>query len=168
MDPDDAFSRLTSPPGGPYLCASCTDVLSCVGDDPQFPVPGHLTRHSFLKAVANKCFICWRLFQALDSTHQEFLRTLTRYEHLEDSTRHYDDSLTRLYINNHHAEYSRISVHCEFLTRNWTRNLDLATLPDLARVIEDMDKDKFIAFDYVLVKMDDYAEDLGGYCKPHV
>ncbi|EEU37812.1 uncharacterized protein NECHADRAFT_88254 [Fusarium vanettenii 77-13-4] len=160
MDPDDAFSRLTSPPGCPYLCASCTDVLSCVGDDPQFPIPGHLTRHSFLKAVANKCFICWRLFQALGSTHHEFLRTLTRYERLEDPTRDYNYPLTRLGINNQYAEYSRISVDSEFLTRNWTRNLDLATLPDLARVIEDMDKDKFIAFDYVLVKMDDYAEDL--------
>lgn len=165
MDPGDAFSRLTSPPGGPYLCAFCTDVLSFVPDDPQFPTPGHLTRHGFLEAVANKCFICWRLFQALDSTHQEFLRTLTRYERLEDSARDHNYPLTGLYIV---TQGSRISVHSEFLTSNWTRNLDLATLPDLARVIEDMDTDKFIAFDYVLVKMDDYAKDLGGYFKPHV
>ncbi|UPK89574.1 hypothetical protein LCI18_000509 [Fusarium solani-melongenae] len=97
MAPDDAFSSLTSPPGGPYLCASCIDALSYVRNGRYRTAHGHLTRSGFLEAVANKCFICWRLFQTLDSICQEFLQALARYEHLEDPERDHRKSLTSLY-----------------------------------------------------------------------
>ncbi|KAH7242949.1 heterokaryon incompatibility protein-domain-containing protein [Fusarium solani] len=152
MAPDDAFSWLTSPPGDPYLCASCIDTLTVVGGGSHTFVHGHLTRSGFLEAVANKCFICWRLFQTLDSTCQECLQTLARYEHLEDPERDYRDPLTSL------AEDPKIHVSSNFHTNRWTWNLDPATLPDLAHVIEVMDKGKDVGFNHVLVKMDDYTE----------
>jgi hypothetical protein len=168
MAPDDAISRLTSPPGSDYLCASCIDALSYVGGGSPTVVHGHLTRSGFLKAVANKCFICWRLFQTLDSARQKCLQTLDRYEHLEDPERDYDDPLTSLYINECFAEDSEIHVSFDFHTNLWTWNLDSATLPDLADVIEVMNKGKDFSFDHVLVKMDDYTEASGGYFKLHV
>lgn len=168
MAPDEAISKLTSPPGSAFLCTSCIDALTWVGDGGHAIIEGHLTRSGFLEAVANKCFICWRLFQALDSTCQEFLQTLARYEHLEDPQRDDRNPLTSLYINECSAYHSEIYVSSEFHTNRWTWNLDPATLPDLARDIEVMDKGKNFSFDHVLVKMDDNTEASCGYSKLHV
>ncbi|WAO87542.1 Hypothetical protein NCS54_00485500 [Fusarium falciforme] len=158
MAPDDAFSRLASPPESPYLCTSCIKALNYAVDGSRRSAPGHLTRSGFLEAVANKCFICWRLFQTLDSTCQEFLQTLARYKHLEDPERDYYNSLTSLYNIKGEANGPEIYVLSEFHTDCWTWNLDPATLPDLARVVEVMDKGKNFSFEHVLVKMDDDTE----------
>ncbi|RSL47222.1 hypothetical protein CEP53_010014 [Fusarium sp. AF-6] len=67
----------------PDLCSVCAMGLRIIQSD-EYEEPFHCTFSGFLEAVANKCFICWRLFQTLDRACQESFKTFAKYENLMD------------------------------------------------------------------------------------
>ena len=192
MASDNAISRLTSPPGSPYLCTCCLETLKyAVGCGGYVPFESHLAYSGFLEAVENKCFICWRLYQTLnspcqeclqtadgtcqkclqtcDSTYQKALRTLSRYERSKDLERVPRIPWASLYIRECFASDSEIHVRSDLQISHGKWNFDSETFPDLARAIKVVDQGRDVSFNHLLVKMDGpYTEASGGYFKLQV
>ncbi|KAJ3468102.1 hypothetical protein MRS44_002167 [Fusarium solani] len=156
MASDDAISRLNSPPNSPYLCTCCTEAIQDLEDE--CSIACHMTYSGFLEAVANKCFICWRLFHALDSIRQECLQTVARYEHLGHLKCDYFKESTSLYSDWTLGAHPIIRVCSDLHPNRGAWSFDPEILPDLAHAIEVMDQARDISFDHFLIKMDSGTE----------
>ena len=165
MADDDVTSRLTSPPNSPYLCTCCTDALKNLSHD--FNTTSHFTSPGFLEAVANKCFICWRLFQLLDSNSQESFQALARYEHLKGPKGDTGNRVTSLNLGkicaNGREVYVRSRLHTDRRWWYW----DWETCSDVTPDIEVINQVQVPSYDHLLVKVDMDPESSGGYFKSH-
>lgn len=161
MASDDTISRLNSPPSSPYLCTCCTEAIQDL--EYESSIDCHMTYSGFLEAAANKCFICWRLFQTLDSTRQECLQTLARYERLGHLKCDDFKQSTSLYSDRILGTSNRIRLCSDLHTNRGDWSFDPEILPDLAHAIEVMDEVRNISFEHKLIKMGSDAE-VSGAC----
>ncbi|RSL59727.1 hypothetical protein CEP54_007146 [Fusarium duplospermum] len=79
----DDRTRLSQQEGNTDLCSVCARNLEGI-ELSESGGPCHRTFSGFLEAVANKCFVCGRLFQTLDTACQKSFKTLARFENLMD------------------------------------------------------------------------------------
>ncbi|RSM10849.1 hypothetical protein CEP52_003305 [Fusarium oligoseptatum] len=80
----DYRAWLSQRENNPDLCSVCTWKLGSI-ESRELGKAFHCDFSGFLAAVADKCFVCWRLFQTLDTACRESFKTLAKYENLMDT-----------------------------------------------------------------------------------